>query len=151
MPEFAPGRRWFMTPAFLPKPRRGLSQERELRQVAERAGWEIVHVYKDYGISGAKGRDKRPAFDALHQENSNFGREATRTNNGPDSISRRGLRIAPKSSPEPTLHSNAWAAISAREIPLSLGIFGVCSIPCDLPYGLCHDVIFGPAQVGGVA
>ena len=25
----------------------------------------IVKVYKDHGISGAKGRDKRPAFDAL--------------------------------------------------------------------------------------
>jgi hypothetical protein len=24
---------------------------------------EIVKVYKDHGISGAKGRDKRPAFD----------------------------------------------------------------------------------------
>ena len=43
------------------------NQERELRQVAERAGWEIVKVYKDYGISGSKGRDKRPAFDALHK------------------------------------------------------------------------------------
>ncbi len=43
------------------------NQERELRQVAERAGWEIVHVYRDHGISGAKGRDKRPAFDALHK------------------------------------------------------------------------------------
>jgi len=43
------------------------NQERELRQVAERAGWEIVHVYRDYGISGAEGRDKRPAFDALHK------------------------------------------------------------------------------------
>jgi DNA invertase Pin-like site-specific DNA recombinase len=43
------------------------NQERELRQVAERAGWEILHVYKDHGISGAKGRDKRPAFDALHR------------------------------------------------------------------------------------
>ena len=32
-----------------------------------RAGWEIVHVYRDHGISGAKGRDKRPAFDALHK------------------------------------------------------------------------------------
>jgi DNA invertase Pin-like site-specific DNA recombinase len=41
------------------------NQERELRQVAERSGWEIVKVYKDHGISGAKGRDKRPAFDAL--------------------------------------------------------------------------------------
>jgi DNA invertase Pin-like site-specific DNA recombinase len=43
------------------------NQERELRQVAERGGWEILHVYKDHGISGAKGRDKRPAFDALHK------------------------------------------------------------------------------------
>jgi DNA invertase Pin-like site-specific DNA recombinase len=43
------------------------NQERELRQVAERTGWQIVHVYKDHGISGAKGRDRRPAFDALHK------------------------------------------------------------------------------------
>jgi DNA invertase Pin-like site-specific DNA recombinase len=43
------------------------NQERELRQVAERAGWQIVHVYKDHGISGAKSRDRRPAFDALHK------------------------------------------------------------------------------------
>ncbi len=43
------------------------NQERELREVAERAGWQVVHVYKDHGISGAKGRDKRPAFNALHK------------------------------------------------------------------------------------
>jgi DNA invertase Pin-like site-specific DNA recombinase len=43
------------------------NQERELRQVAERAGWNVIKVYKDHGISGAKGRDKRPAFDALHK------------------------------------------------------------------------------------
>jgi DNA invertase Pin-like site-specific DNA recombinase len=41
------------------------NQERELREVADRSGWEIVQVYRDHGISGAKGRDKRPAFDAL--------------------------------------------------------------------------------------
>jgi DNA invertase Pin-like site-specific DNA recombinase len=41
------------------------NQERELRAVAERMGWDIGKVYKDHGISGAKGRDKRPAFDAL--------------------------------------------------------------------------------------
>jgi hypothetical protein len=28
-------------------------------------GCEITKVYKGHGISGAKGRDKRPAFDAL--------------------------------------------------------------------------------------
>src|SRR5260221_5708942 len=41
------------------------NQERELRTVAEKAGWQIVQVYQDAGISGAKGRDGRPAFDAL--------------------------------------------------------------------------------------
>jgi DNA invertase Pin-like site-specific DNA recombinase len=41
------------------------NQERELREIADRMGCEIVKVYKDHGISGAKGRDKRPAFDAL--------------------------------------------------------------------------------------
>ena len=41
------------------------NQERELREIADRLGCEIVKVYKDHGISGAKGRDKRPAFDAL--------------------------------------------------------------------------------------
>jgi len=43
------------------------NQERELREIAERAGWQIVKVYKDHGISGSKGRDGRPAFDALCQ------------------------------------------------------------------------------------
>ena len=32
---------------------------------ASRAGHEVVKVYEDAGISGAKGRDKRPAFDAV--------------------------------------------------------------------------------------
>src|SRR5215218_9679933 len=41
------------------------NQERELRDIAGRSGLDIVKVYKDHGISGAKGRDKRPGFDAL--------------------------------------------------------------------------------------
>ena len=36
------------------------NQERELRATADRAGHEIMAVYRDKGISGAKGRDKRP-------------------------------------------------------------------------------------------
>jgi DNA invertase Pin-like site-specific DNA recombinase len=36
-----------------------------LRQVAERAGWQVVEEYVDHGISGAKGRDQRPEFDRL--------------------------------------------------------------------------------------
>ena len=41
------------------------NQERELREVAGRMNCAITKVYCDHGISGAKGRDKRPAFDRL--------------------------------------------------------------------------------------
>ena len=36
-----------------------------MRAVAARKGCTVVKVYADRGISGAKGRDKRPGFDAL--------------------------------------------------------------------------------------
>jgi DNA invertase Pin-like site-specific DNA recombinase len=41
------------------------NQRRELEAVADRSGWKIVKVYEDAGISGAKGRDQRPALDAM--------------------------------------------------------------------------------------
>src|SRR5262249_18379487 len=41
------------------------NQERELREIAGRTGCEVVKVYKDHGISGTRGRDRRPAFDKL--------------------------------------------------------------------------------------
>jgi DNA invertase Pin-like site-specific DNA recombinase len=37
----------------------------ELRQIAERRGWEVVEVYNDAGISGSKGRDQRPGLDRM--------------------------------------------------------------------------------------
>ena len=37
------------------------NQLRELRQIAERRGWEVVHEYHDAGISGAK-RSGSPAW-----------------------------------------------------------------------------------------
>ena len=44
------------------------NQERALREVAARSGHENVAVYRDEGISGSKGRDKRPGFDAMHKD-----------------------------------------------------------------------------------
>ena len=41
------------------------NQRRELETVAERSGWQVVRVFEDAGISGAKGRDKRPGLDAM--------------------------------------------------------------------------------------
>src|SRR5258708_26482734 len=41
------------------------NQLRELTAVADRAGWEIWKIYEDAGISGAKGRDKRPGLEAM--------------------------------------------------------------------------------------
>lgn len=41
------------------------NQLRELSAVGVRSEWEIWKVYEDAGVSGAKGRDKRPGLDAL--------------------------------------------------------------------------------------
>ncbi len=43
------------------------NQTRELEAAAARHGWEIVEIFTDRGISGAKGRNGRPGFDALHK------------------------------------------------------------------------------------
>jgi DNA invertase Pin-like site-specific DNA recombinase len=40
-------------------------QRRELMTAVERHGWKAVAEFVDEGISGAKGRDQRPAFDRL--------------------------------------------------------------------------------------
>ena len=49
------------------KPHRSSGRIRieELGQIAERRGWTVVATYRDAGISGAKGRDKRPGLDAM--------------------------------------------------------------------------------------
>ncbi|WP_313443805.1 recombinase family protein [Brevundimonas sp.] len=41
------------------------NQLRDLLAVAARQDWEIVATFCDEGISGSKGRDKRPGFDNL--------------------------------------------------------------------------------------
>jgi hypothetical protein len=41
------------------------NQMAELSRVAEHRGWEVVEIYRDAGISGAKGRDKRPGLDGM--------------------------------------------------------------------------------------
>ena len=41
------------------------NQRLELEAVAGRNGWDVIEVYEDAGISGAKGREKRPAFDGM--------------------------------------------------------------------------------------
>ena len=39
-----------------------------LEAIAERSGWEIVEVYEDHGISGAKGHYQRPALHKLMKD-----------------------------------------------------------------------------------
>jgi DNA invertase Pin-like site-specific DNA recombinase len=41
------------------------NQRLALERVAEKSGWEIIGVYEDHAVSGAKGREQRPAFDRL--------------------------------------------------------------------------------------
>src|SRR6516162_4832325 len=44
------------------------NQLRELHQIADRRGWEIVQEYRDAGISGAKAREDRPGLDKMLQD-----------------------------------------------------------------------------------
>ncbi|MER8484251.1 recombinase family protein [Mesorhizobium sp. M1322] len=41
------------------------NQRLELVRVAQAKNWKIVSVYLDEGISGTKGRDRRPAYDQM--------------------------------------------------------------------------------------
>jgi DNA invertase Pin-like site-specific DNA recombinase len=41
------------------------NQRIDLQRVAVQRGWDLIEIYVDHGISGSKGRDKRPAFDKL--------------------------------------------------------------------------------------
>jgi DNA invertase Pin-like site-specific DNA recombinase len=44
------------------------NQERELLERAQRAGWEVVKVYRDHGVSGAKSGKDRPAFEVMTKD-----------------------------------------------------------------------------------
>jgi DNA invertase Pin-like site-specific DNA recombinase len=41
------------------------NQLRDLREIGQRLGWTVVAEFIDHGISGARGRDKRPAYDQM--------------------------------------------------------------------------------------
>lgn len=41
------------------------NQTNLLREISDRNHWDLIDVYVDEGISGSKGRDKRPEFDRL--------------------------------------------------------------------------------------
>ncbi len=41
------------------------NQRLALEAVCEQRGWQVVEVYADNGVSGAKGRKQRPGLDAL--------------------------------------------------------------------------------------
>ena len=43
------------------------NQVRILRETAERNGWDSIEVFQDEGLSGAKGREARPAYKALYR------------------------------------------------------------------------------------
>lgn len=44
------------------------NQEQALREIAERAGWEVTEVYCDHAVSGAKTCSERPALKRLHKD-----------------------------------------------------------------------------------
>ena len=41
------------------------NQRLALQETAQRRGWEVVAIYEDVGVSGAKGREKRPSLSQM--------------------------------------------------------------------------------------
>lgn len=41
------------------------NQLRHLHEVAQRLGWTVVAIFNDEGVSGSKGRDRRPGLDMM--------------------------------------------------------------------------------------
>jgi DNA invertase Pin-like site-specific DNA recombinase len=41
------------------------NQQRELEVIVRRHDWDVVAIFVNAGISGTKGRDKRPGYDRL--------------------------------------------------------------------------------------
>jgi Resolvase, N terminal domain len=68
------------------------NQRRELRQIAERRGWEIVEEYHDAGISGSKGRDSRPGLDQMLKCSSGGRRRSSAGNGLPKQSCKRELK-----------------------------------------------------------
>lgn len=44
------------------------NQRIALEEVAHQSGWQVVEIYEDHGISGAKGRKERPALNRLYED-----------------------------------------------------------------------------------
>ena len=40
----------------------------ELMQVVQKSNWQVFKIYEDAGVSGSKGRDKRPEFDQMQKD-----------------------------------------------------------------------------------
>ena len=70
---------------------RGQTVENQLQPVQEaagRLGWSIVAIYRDEGISGTKGCEKRPGLDAMR-------RLSDRTENSANDVGEDFRRAAP--------------------------------------------------------
>lgn len=43
------------------------NQLKDLREVSERSGWDVIDVVIDKGVSGSKGKEERAGFNQLHK------------------------------------------------------------------------------------
>jgi DNA invertase Pin-like site-specific DNA recombinase len=68
------------------------NQIHELTQIAERRGWQVVEIYKDHGISGAKDQIKRTGhFVTKHDE---VKKRLGRPNADPDKLRKASAELA---------------------------------------------------------
>ena len=104
-----------------------LNQRLELEAVAGRSGWDVIGVYEDAGISGSKGRDKRPRTRSVasgcHRPQGQHDRSMVRRPAGPQlagpgwaTVRSSGRRLRPLSSSASARYQHSIGASDVSDV-----------------------------------
>jgi DNA invertase Pin-like site-specific DNA recombinase len=124
------------------------NQRLALAEVAERRGWTVVAEYEDAGISGAKGRDKRPAFDRMLKDASRRRFDVLMV----WSVDRLGRSSATALTALDVLHAAGVDVFVDRQamdttMPYGKAMFGMAAIFAELERGIIRErVVAGLAR-----
>ncbi|MBS7811233.1 recombinase family protein [Roseococcus pinisoli] len=125
------------------------NQRHALTEIAERRGWKVVAEYEDAGISGAKGRDKRPGFDKMLKDAVRRRFDVLMV----WAVDRLGRSSATALTALDDLHSAGVDVFVERQAldttsPYGKAMFGIAAVFAELERGLIRDrIIAGLAHV----
>lgn len=125
------------------------NQRHVLAEIAERRGWAVVGEYEDVGISGAKGRDRRPSFDKMLKDAARRRFDVLMV----WAVDRLGRSSATALTALDDLHRAGVDVFVERQgldttSPYGKAMFGIAAVFAELERGLIRDrIIAGLARV----